>query len=142
MRLLPIAILALLLGACGTAPDTRPMAGERYALIQTGTTRLAHGIFPVAIYNIDGKEIHSDRLLHKVKPGVHTIAARAAVDRRLLSGVSKDPTARGSEPLTYNFQSGRRYFLGLKAEGSRSRDWRLVVWKIEDVEAGTVRLED
>lgn len=135
-------MLAVVLAACGSAPDTRPMAGERYALIQTGDTRLAHGIFPVAIYNIDGREIHSDRVLHRIEPGQHTIAARAAVDRRLVRGVSRDPVARGSPPLTFNFQSGRRYFLGLKAEGSRSRDWRLVIWKVEDVEAGTVALDD
>ena len=137
-----LLLMTLLVTACASSPRQHPQASERYALVQTGTTRLAHGIFPVQIYNIDGKEIHTDRQLHQIAPGVHTIAARAQVNRNLIRGVSRDPAGRGSEPLTFNFQSGRRYFLGLKATSPRSADWRLVVWKVEDVNAGALLIDD
>ncbi len=131
-----------LLSACATGPDTGPMAGERYALILTDVSRRAERIFPVEIYRIDDQEIRDPRGQRPIEPGVHTIRARGIVNRDLVPGLTRDLSRGGPQEITVNFQSGYRYFLGLKADSPRREDWELVVWKIEEVEAGMVKLED
>lgn len=140
LRVLLLLNLALLT-ACATGPDTSPMAGERYALVQTQASRRAHQIFPVQIYRIDDKEIRDDRAQHKLSPGVHTLRASAVMDRGLVPGLKRDLSRGGPQEITFHFQSGYRYFIGLKADSPRRADWELVIWKTEEVEAGTVSLD-
>lgn len=133
--------LTLMLGSCASAPDTSPMAGERYSLVQTQASRRAHRIFPIQIYRIDDKEVRDDRAQHKLTPGEHTLRARAIINRDLVPGISRDLSRDGAQEITHNFQSGYRYFIGLKADSSRREDWHLVIWKTEEVKAGTVSLD-
>jgi len=50
--------------------------------------------------------------------------------------------SRGGTPsLTYNFQSGVRYFIGVKADSPRRADWELVVWKEEEMREGALDFE-
>ena len=140
MRRLALLFIVVVLAGCAGGPRHAPLAGQRYALIQTKVGRSAQRIFPVEIYSIDGREVSRGPGLRKVAPGVHTIKARARVNRDLIPGTGRGNSA-GGDTLTHNFQSGRRYFVGLKADKPRSADWELVIWKIEDVEAGTLDLE-
>ncbi len=136
-----IFLASLFLMGCATGPDTGPMAGQRYSLVQTQASRRAEQIFPVQIYRIDDKEIRDDRAQHKLEPGVHTLRARAVIERDLVPGLSRDLSRGGAQEITHNFQSGYRYFIGLKADGPRRQDWHLVIWKTEEVRAGTVSLD-
>ncbi|MEM9532491.1 MAG: hypothetical protein AAGA23_16355 [Pseudomonadota bacterium] len=117
------------------------MAGDRYGLIQTQVGRRAERIFPVQVYQIDGKEVRDDRTLHRLPPGEHTLKARGLVNRDLVPGVSRDASRGGPQEITIQVQSGYRYFLGLKADGPRRADWELIVWKIEETKAGMVSLD-
>ena len=134
-----IPFIVLLLGACAT--ERGPKAGQRYAIVHTAGSRKAEAIFPVVIYKLDGREISTERPSRKLKPGIHRINARAIVDRNLVAGLKTDLSRENNAPLVFNFQSGRRYFVGIKANSDRRADWRLVVWKIEDIEAGTLDLD-
>jgi len=137
-----IFLCLLMLGACASGPETSPRVGQRYAIIQTSPGRATEGIFPVEIYNIDGKEINSRRTFHRIEPGKHSLNARAFVDQRALRGLSKDLTrGRSHPPLVYNFQSGVRYFIGLKADDTRSKNWQLVVWDQEELKSGQLKLD-
>ncbi len=140
---------------CATDPTTSPRAGERYAIIETGASRKADHIFPVLISRLNDTRIsitaddlsrgrggHFPRARHvfKVTPGTHTIHAMGLVDRNMVPGLSVDLSRDNNEPLTHNFQSGTRYFIGLKADSARRADWELVIWKTEKIEAGTLDL--
>lgn len=137
-RLFLILALFLLATACARGPTTDLKAGERYSILYTAGSRKAEGIFPVVIYNIDGKEITSERNSHQLPPGRHTIKARGVVDRSWVPGLSKDLSRDGATSLTYQFESGTRYFIGLKAASSRRAEWELVVWKEELVSEGAL----
>ena len=134
-------LIPLMLVACASGPDTSPMAGERFSLVQTQASRRAHGIFPIQIYRIDDREVRDDRAQHKLTPGEHTLRARAIINRDLVPGIGRDLSRGGAQEITHNFQSGYRYFIGLKADSPRRQDWQLVIWKTEEVKAGTVSLD-
>jgi hypothetical protein len=131
-----MTLLVLLLSAC--ASNRGPQAGQRYAILYTGGSRRAEAIFPVQIYHLDGKEISSDNQSRHIEPGIHTIKARGIVDRNLVAGLRTDPSRANNARLVFNFQSGRRYFIGVIADSDRRAEWRLVVWKTEDIDAGTL----
>ncbi len=148
-RLGTVLLLAATLISC--AQHGGPQAGQRYAVLQTGDSRLAEAIFPVEIYNIDGKEqtvgfvdnndlkrMRVDRPIRRITPGTHTIKARAIVDRSFVRGISRDLSRSRASSLTHHFVSGKRYFIGLKADGPRRADWKLVVWKEEDIKQGLI----
>ena len=141
MRVLMVSLLTALLFACASH-ERGPQADDRYVIVYTGGSRKAEGIFPVQIYNIDGREITAERNAHRLTPGIHAIKARALVDRSLVPGVSRDLSRGSNEPLVVNLQSGYRYFIGVKAESSRRSEWQLVVWKKEPVEAGTLDFDN
>lgn len=149
--ILLICLTGLLIGC---AQHGGPQAGQRYAVLQTGDSRLAEAIFPVEIYNIDGQELTTarvrnddllrrrvDRPIRHITPGTHTIKARAVVDRRYVRGISRDLSRSESASLTHHFVSGKRYFIGLKADGPRRADWTLVVWKEEDIQQGLLETD-
>lgn len=152
IQTLTVIVSLLLIVACSSHGG--PKAGQRYAVLQTGDSRLAQHIFPVEIYNIDGEEqntgrvnnnnlnrIRVDRPIRHIEPGVHTIKARAFVDRRYVPGLTRDISNGKIEPLTHRFVSGKRYFIGLKADTSRSADWQLVIWKEEEIEQGLIDVQ-
>ncbi|MDX1569981.1 MAG: hypothetical protein R3200_05800 [Xanthomonadales bacterium] len=154
--MLLLALLTSWLVGCASEPIESPRAGERYAIIETSASRKADGIFPVLITAIDDRRYNTapddlrraeagfpyGRTHFTVAPGTHRIKALAVVDRRYVPGVSRDVSYGGDDVLEENFQSGVRYFVGLKADSPRRADWQLVIWKKEEIEAGTLDLGD
>ncbi|MEM9304393.1 MAG: hypothetical protein AAGE01_19940 [Pseudomonadota bacterium] len=157
MRILLLPALAALLAACASDPVQEPVAGQRYAIIETGASRKAEGIFPVLLTRIDDKRITvtaddlrrgrqghfpNARSVFRVAPGQHSLEAMGMVDRRYVPGLSQDLSRDNSEPLVANFQSGTRYFVGIKADSARRAEWRLVIWKTEAVDEGAIDIID
>ena len=130
--------LALLLGACAGGASTELKAGQRYATVYTAAHRKSEGLFPVVIYSIDGQKKTGDRNLYQLPPGRHTIEAWGIVDLDWVSTMSRDLSRENTAPLVFNFQSGTRYYIGLKASASRREDWQLVIWKQEEVDEGVL----
>ena len=154
-KLLLLFGLIVLLVACASNNPRSPRADERYAVLQTSASRKAEGIFPVLITELDGRPLSitqhdlrgfdrgyfSGRSFYRVTPGRHVIRAMGAVDRSLVPGLDRDLSRDEPMVLDANFVSGKRYFIGLKAQGSRAADWELVIWKTEDIEEGTLDLD-
>ncbi len=141
MRSILILVTTIFLFGCASEPRTGPRAADRYAVIYTDGQRLAQQIFPVEVYRIDGEEtLHRSGYL-RLPSGTHTLRARAIVDRSLVPGLTKDLSRSGPQEITQHFQSGVRYFLGLKADSQRRANWKLVVWKEEPIEEGTLPLD-
>lgn len=148
------AVAGLLTSGCAGEPVSDPRPEDRFAVIETGASRKAEGIFPVLITELDGARHNTapqdlsrpeagfprGRTHFKVKPGTHRIKALALVDRTYVPGVSRDLSRGGDDTLEYNFQSGMRYFVGLKAAGARRADWELVVWKTEEIDVGSLEI--
>jgi hypothetical protein len=155
--LLQLVVMSLLLASCASDPVQEPVAGQRYAIIETGASRKAEGIFPVLLTAIDddrisitpddlrrGRQGHfpNARSVFRISPGTHRLQAMGLVDRRYVPGLSTDLSRDNDEPLVANFQSGTRYFVGLKADSSRRAEWKLVIWKTEAVEEGAIDIID
>ena len=138
MQKLLLLALALLLTACTGGQGTQLKAGQRYATVYTAAHRKSEGIFPVVIYSIDGQKKTGERNLYQLPPGQHTIEARGIVDMDWVSAMSRDLTRENSPPLVFNFQSGTRYYIGLKASSSRRTEWELVIWKQQEVDEGVL----
>ncbi|MDJ0655155.1 MAG: hypothetical protein QNJ40_13420 [Xanthomonadales bacterium] len=141
LALAAVIVTALAATACGSSLERGPMAGQRFATLVTEGASRARGIYPVQIYKLDGREINTQQTIHRIEPGVHTIQARALADWGLSQTTRR--TARREPPpvLEFNFQSGRRYFLGMKAPEPGETRWQLVIYRTEDVEEGTIRID-
>ncbi len=99
------------------------------AIIQSGGVA-AQCIFPVEVYQIDGKSIDTEgRLSFKLPAGRHVLRASAVVNLNGCGGSRHDIYRKPIPPLEIEVLPGRQYHIGLDAKPARKKDWRLVVWK-------------
>lgn len=104
---------------------------------QDMATVVTHGAPPVdcvaavEITRIDGlhKVVPADGF--DIEPGEHRLNGRALIDTSWCE-LSKDQQFAGPLPdLEMNFQAGRTYYIGFDHKPENSREWKLVVWKVE-----------
>ena len=85
----------------------------------------------VEITRIDGRQIIVPSRGFEIKPGEHRLNGRALLDTTWCK-LSKDARIFGPVPdLQVNFQAGRTYYIGFDHKPDNSREWQLVVWKVE-----------
>ncbi len=101
--------------------------------IVTDYERKTAYIFPVTIYNIDGKEVLPTIGTYHLVPGKRRLRFRARVDISMLPGVIF--LSQSSRPLKidYNFKKNIRYYIGVKAKTKRRSSWKIIIWKQEPV---------
>jgi hypothetical protein len=126
MKLLKFAALFLIL----TPVLTLAGEGEK-AKIVTGAQKAVQCISPVQVNNIDGREVHVERLGFDIDAGKHSITARAIIDTSLCNVVSKGTERDKIEPIEADFEAGKTYYLGYDHSAPNRRDWKLVIWKVE-----------
>ena len=126
MKLLKFAAVLLLL----TPVLTQAGEGEK-ARIVTGAKKAVQCISSVEVNNIDGREVHVERLGFDIDAGEHSITARAIIDTSLCNTVGKGTERDRIEPIEADFEAGKTYYLGYDHSAPNRRDWKLVIWKVE-----------
>lgn len=106
---------------------------DPHAVVRLNVSKQANQIFPVSVYKIDGEEIVPRDGVIRLTPGEHELFARGEVRRDLVPGISRDANPERAHGLSFNFEAGKEYFLGLKANSGNSDDWELIIWKERDL---------
>ena len=131
---LAAALLALLWLPLAQAGEQAFLAAsdEPHGTVITGVKQSGKLIFPVEIYRVNGQRINFRGSALPLKPGTYQLqAGRAVVDRGVMPGLRGDTTRPDTSAIELVVAAGTAYYIGLKAEGSRSEDWQLAVWKTE-----------
>lgn len=108
-------------------------AGEAgKAQIITSAEKPAECIAAVHVNRIDDREVKVQKLGFEIEPGVHTLSARALIDTSLCKAVGIGTGMEKVGPLEVNLEAGKTYYLGYDHSAPHRRDWKLVIWKVED----------
>lgn len=107
---------------------------EPHGLVVTSVDREAANIYSVYAVAVDGQELARRENALWLKPGEHTIKAinKTTMNRNFVPGLRGDRSREAIEPLTLNVEAGKNYYVGLKADGGKRSDWKLVVWQVEE----------
>lgn len=123
-RLLATLMLLLPLGAAA--------GNEGKVQIVTSRSDAANCISPMHIRKIDGKEVAVQRMGFWIEPGQHTMSGSALIDTsfcQTVGGYSSPPRAK---PLEAIFELGKVYYVGYDHSSRNKKDWKVVIWKVED----------
>ena len=91
-------------------------------------------IFPVVLYEIDGKQINVRENKVWLKPGIHKIRVRSTIDYNLLnkSLVKRQKfNSKLKSALEVNVEEGKDYYVGYDASSRDPNLWKPVVWKVK-----------
>jgi len=133
-----VGLIVLSVAACSSpGPDPK----DRFATVITHIAPRKADTFPLHLSSIDGRRISrgpssfsSPSRHHRLSPGRHQIEGLMVTQERYPTGFNRQE--RRVLPLIANFEAGRRYYLAIEPSRGNSRDWEVVIWKIEDTEQG------
>jgi hypothetical protein len=109
------------------------MAGDQgKAKIITGFNNAAQCIAPVHVRKIDGREATVQPMGFDLEPGTHSLKGSAVVDVSNCPTVGKSYNNSRIEPIEAEFEAGKTYYLGYDHNATDRKDWKLVIWKVED----------
>lgn len=127
MKAFRIALLAALL-----VPAMALAADPAKAMIVTSGEKPAECISAVHINRIDDREVKVQKLGFELDPGTHSLSGRANVNVSFCNAVGPGTDRNKLEPLTAEFEAGKTYHVGYDHSSPHRKDWKLVIWKIED----------
>jgi hypothetical protein len=102
------------------------------AKIITGTEKPTECISSVHVNAIDGKQVYVQPLGFDIEPGKHTLTGRATINTSFCKAVGPSTGKDKVEPLEAEFEAGKTYYLGYDHSSNSRKDWKLVIWKVED----------
>ncbi|MEJ8568806.1 hypothetical protein [Elongatibacter sediminis] len=127
MKLLQSVLLASLLLPAAV------FAGEaNKARIITSGEKPSECIASVHVNRIDNREVKVEELGFDIDSGTHTLSARARINTSFCKAVGIATGRHSAEPIEAEFEAGKTYWIGYDHSASNRRDWKLVIWKVED----------
>ena len=137
MKKIALMILALVL-----LPSAVLAANPSKARIVTIKSNSSICLASVAIKQIDGRLRQLPALGFEIEPGWHTMHGLATVNFRDCPVVEERIRKQVHiPPMEWLFEPGKVYYVGLDHSSVERRNWRLVVWKVEDMQ-GVRKVED
>ncbi len=130
MKLLKLAILALLLTPLFSIAN----AGGK-AKIVTSLENPAQCISAVHINNIDGQEVQVQKLGFDIDAGTHTMLGRTILNTSFCKVMGRGSGVEKIEPLEADFEAGNIYYVGFDHSSKSRKDWKLVIWRVEEGES-------
>ena len=105
------------------------------ARIVTYKSHPAHCLAAVAIKQIDGHQRQLPAMGFEIEPGWHTMHGMATLNLSFCP-VVEDRIGKqvNVAPLEWLFERGKVYYVGLDHSSVERQNWRLVVWKVKDVD--------
>ena len=126
MKKILIAIAALMI-----IPGMSFASKSDKAHIITQNQKPSQCIARVAVTDIDGQLRSVSKQGFSLEPGEHSLKARALIDRSGCPEVSSNKSY-AVPPLEADFEAGKTYWVGMDHSSRNKRDWKLVIWKVED----------
>ncbi len=107
------------------------------ARIVTSGDKPSECISAVHVNRIDDREVKVQKLGFEIDPGKHTLSARAIMNTSFCKAVGIGGTGlQTAEPIEADLEAGKTYYLGYDHSASNRKDWKLVIWKVEDSNQG------
>ncbi len=123
-------VLAKEVFTAGQAMEDTPMA--RVVTLD----RLPHEcLAPVAISRIDGESRAVPAQGFLIEAGLHRINGRAVLDMAKCRPLETDQRIPPAADLAMDFKAGHVYYIAYDRSHTDSTEWRLVVWKVEQISA-------
>ena len=107
-------------------------ADPEKAQIVTGDESAMRCLSAVAINEIDGQAQQVPERGFELEPGMHSMNGRARI-KLSYCRVSDDQAGTLVPDLEAEFEAGKVYYVGLDHNADSIGDWRLVIWKVEDM---------
>ena len=114
------------------APALSIASTAEKAKIVTGNENPAECLSSVHVNSIDGKQVYVQPLGFDLEPGTHTLTARTTVNTSFCKVIGNSNVKDKVPPLEAEFAAGKTYYLGYDHSSSNRKDWRLVIWKVEE----------
>jgi hypothetical protein len=127
MKSLVIPILAL-----SILPFSASAGDPGKVQIVTSFNQAAQCISPVHIKRIDGKEASVQRMGFTLEPGKHSLSGSAVINLSHCPAVGSTTRHHAAEPLEAVFEPGKVYYVGYDHNSADRKDWKIVIWKVED----------
>lgn len=102
------------------------------AQIISGFNNAAQCIAPVRMTKIDGREATVQPMGFDLEPGVHSMKGSVVVDTSSCKTFGRNSQRYKVEPLEADFEAGKVYYVGYDHNAPDRKDWKLVIWKVED----------
>lgn len=121
-----VLIASLMIPAAAHAGDAKK------ARIFTGGEMPSECISSVHVNRIDDREVKVQEIGFDIDPGMHTLSARARLNMSFCKAVGVGTGRHAAAPLEAEFEAGKTYWVGYDHSSPHRRDWKLVIWKVED----------
>ena len=121
-----LALTALLLSLAAVAGEP----GK--AKVITSFEKPSECLSAVHVNKIDGKEVKVQKLGFDIEPGAHSMSGRAVINTSFCKAMGNGMERDAIEPVEANFEAGKTYYLGFDHSSPHRKDWKLVIWKVED----------
>ena len=129
-----IIILLLISTISFANPFAKP--SEAHGILRLNQPNLSADIFPVKLFEIDGKQVLNRESGVWLKPGTHSIRVSAVINAssrsttitRLQKSYNKD-----KKTLEINVEEGNVYYVGYDASDKNPNNWKPVVWKVKSL---------
>jgi hypothetical protein len=124
--------------ALALLPGVVPASDPAMAWVITSNERIAQCLSSIHVRQVDGQERQLLATGFELEPGMHTLQGTAKLDLTYCQ-VPREGHETGVPPLSALFEAGKVYYVGLDHSSKNRGDWRIVIWRVEDME-GQVRL--
>jgi len=102
--------------------------------VVTGTGQPADCLAPVAISRIDGVRRVVPASGFLIEPGIHAINGRVTLDTTKCGLEDGDLRGGSATDLVVDFETGKTYHIAYDHRSQHMAEWRLVVWKVEQLD--------
>lgn len=104
------------------------------ARVVTYKHNVAECLAPVSIKTIDGKNRQLPNFGFDIEPGWHTMHGVTQVNLKHCP-VNEERIRKkvNVPPLEWLFEAGKIYYVGFDHSSPMRENWRLIVWKVEDM---------
>ena len=93
-------------------------------------------ISSIQVNKIDGREVKVQPLGFSIAPGKHSLSGRAIINTTFCTAVGRGSNRAKIEPIEADFEAGKTYYLGYDHSSPHRKDWKFVIWKVEDAKDG------
>ncbi len=128
-----ILFLIFLIDAVSANPFVKP--SQPSGILDLATNHQSKNIFPVSLYEVDGKQIIKRTNAVWLSPGKHSLKVTSIVNLSQRStGMTtrqKSNPAKNHNTLEISVEDGKTYYIGYDASDRNPNKWKPVVWKVK-----------
>lgn len=122
----------------GQSGEPEPIADQPVdimAKVVTGNSFGEDCLAPVTVTRIDGVKQAMPEKGFLIEPGIHSVNGRAVLDLAKCRPLDDGQEIVRAADLQVNFEPGNIYYIAYDHSPRDTTDWKLVVWKVEQVES-------